>query len=67
MSAHEECQDLTLSQAAAWLGLPPRTLERWARNGRIPSTVTATGVRIFSRGELLKRSMTIDDVGREQH
>lgn len=67
MPADEKGQHLTLAQAAEWVGMPPRTLERWAKNGRIPSTVTLVGLRVFRRGELLERSVTIDDIGPEQH
>lgn len=64
----EEPQYLTLAQAADWLGMLPRTLERWAQDGRIPSTVTADGVRMFRRSELLDRSPTrADDIGGEHY
>lgn len=52
----EDADDLTLAEAALWLGIAPKTLERWASTGRITSTVTSSGVRMFRRSELVKRS-----------
>lgn len=56
MPPEEDAEDLTLAQAALWLGLAPKTLARWASTGRIASTVTASGVRMFLRSELVERS-----------
>lgn len=48
---------LTLAEAAAWVGVSPRTLDRWAEAGRIPSSVTVMGLRTFRRDELRKRAV----------
>jgi excisionase family DNA binding protein len=57
---------LTLAEAANLLGILPSTLERWAREGRIPSQLTAGGVRVFQRSDLLSRSVRTDDLRRGQ-
>jgi excisionase family DNA binding protein len=57
---------LTLAEAANLLGILPSTLERWAREGRIPSQLTAAGVRVFQRSDLLNRSVRTDDLRRGQ-
>ena len=59
-------EQLTLAEAAEWLGITPRTLERWAKAGRIPSTVTAAGERRFRLEDLVASSTRSDDVGRDQ-
>ena len=56
MPPEEDAEDLTLAEAALWLGMSPKTLERWAATGRIASTVTSSGVRMFRRSELAKHS-----------
>lgn len=43
---------LTLSEAAAYLGVHPSTLRRWADKGNIPTTLTAGGHRRFLEREL---------------
>ncbi len=67
MSPERERDELSLAEAARWLGIAPRTLERWAKAGKVPSTVTAEGSRTFRRGDLLGASTTTDDVGPESH
>ena len=56
MSLGEDSDELTLEEAGRMLQVLPRTLERWARDGRIPSRLRADGVRIFRRSDLLSRS-----------
>ncbi len=51
--------DLTLDEAGQMLHVSRTTLERWARDGRIPSQLTAEGVRVFSRRDLSNRSVTL--------
>ncbi len=60
MASHEESGELTLAAAAELLGIADSTLERWARDGRIPSERTPDGVRVFRRRELLDRWVTAD-------
>jgi excisionase family DNA binding protein len=43
---------LRASQAAAILHVSPKTIARWAKEGRIPSTKTLGGHRRFSEAEL---------------
>ncbi len=43
---------LTLSQAAALLGVHPTTVRRWADSGQLPSLRTPGGHRRFSEAEL---------------
>ena len=63
----EDSEYLTLAEAARRLGMPPKTLERWAKAGSIASTVNASGQRMFRRSELLNRlRMNPNDVGPEQ-
>ncbi|MCS6774312.1 MAG: helix-turn-helix domain-containing protein, partial [Thermoflexales bacterium] len=45
-------QWLTLQQAAAWLGVHPVTLRRWADNGQIACRLTAGRHRRFALSEL---------------
>ena len=57
MPHEEDHEHLTLAEAARLLGMPPKTLERWARAGRIANTVMASparGQRMFYRSELLR-------------
>ena len=56
-----EREDLTLGEAAQMIGLPPATLERWARAGRIPSAVAEGGHRTFLRADLLRLWRRRDD------
>ena len=46
-------------EAARMLGMSSTTLERWASDGRITSEVTGAGVRVFRRGDLLDRWVTV--------
>jgi len=62
MARAHDADHLTLADASETLRLSPRTLERWAADGRIPSTLTANGVRVFRRSDLLSRSVTPGDV-----
>ena len=70
MPHEEDHEHLTLAEAARLLGMPPKTLERWARAGRIANTVIASparGQRVFCRSELLRRRATrTDDLDPEQ-
>ena len=66
MAPDEDAEHLTLAEAAQRLQIAPRTLERWANAGRIPSTVTADGVRLFREADLRTWSMKVDDAGSEQ-
>jgi excisionase family DNA binding protein len=43
---------LTPAQAARLLHVSPRTIARWADQGRIPCLVTLGGHRRFPRGEV---------------
>jgi excisionase family DNA binding protein len=49
------------SQAAAILHVSPKTIARWAKEGRIPSTRTLGGHRRFNEQELraLEASMRV--------
>ena len=51
--ADDHPEHLTLYEAAQMLGMSPATLERWARAGRIASHVSASGLRIFRRDDVL--------------
>ncbi|MDQ4098351.1 MAG: helix-turn-helix domain-containing protein [Actinomycetota bacterium] len=51
---------LTFAEAAELVGISATTLVRWAREGRIPTEVTADGERVIRRDELLKRVVRID-------
>nr|MDQ6947062.1 helix-turn-helix domain-containing protein [Actinomycetota bacterium] len=42
----------TLRETARYLQMSATTVERWARSGRIPSTVTPDGARTFDRASL---------------
>jgi excisionase family DNA binding protein len=55
MPSDDEPECLSLVEAAEIFGVSPRTLERWARAGRIPSEVTRDGRRIFRHAEVVKR------------
>lgn len=57
----DDAERLTLAQAAQRLGIAPRTLERWAKAGRIPSHRTEAGERQFRLKDLLSCSTRIDD------
>lgn len=65
-SGSEQGEDLTLTEAARMLGVSPKTLLRWATSGRIPSTVTSDGRRMFRRSDLLKRSVSMDELHGDQ-
>ncbi|HEX2272469.1 MAG TPA: helix-turn-helix domain-containing protein [Acidimicrobiales bacterium] len=43
---------LTPREAAEMLGVSPKTVVRWAAEGRIPSLVTLGGHRRFKRQEI---------------
>ena len=58
MSLGDDSDELTLEEAAGMLHVLPRTLDRWARDGRIPSRLTSGGTRIFRRADLLSMSGT---------
>ena len=51
----EEPEDsyLTPSQAARILHVSPKTVDRWADQGRVPCVVTLGGHRRFSRAAIL--------------
>ncbi|MDQ3978112.1 MAG: helix-turn-helix domain-containing protein [Actinomycetota bacterium] len=57
--APQDDEFLTLAEAAALLGMSPLVIERWAREGRLPSAVTAEGSRLFRREDLLDRWVRI--------
>ncbi len=65
-SGSDQGEDLTLTQAAKMLGVSPKTLLRWATSGRIPSTVTSDGRRMFRRSDLLKGSVSMDELPGEE-
>jgi putative resolvase len=50
MTDHTE--GLPLGQAAKYLGVHPKTLQRWEREGKLPCGRTVTGRRTFTRDEL---------------
>ncbi len=52
----DDSDELTLQEAAQMLRVGPRTLQRWARDGRIPSRLMAGGGRVFRRPDLLRVS-----------
>ena len=43
---------LTLGQAARLLGVSAKTVDRWARQGRIPFVITDSGRRGFPCSEI---------------
>jgi len=47
-----EARQLTSGEVARTLHISPRTVIRWAREGRLPSTVTATGERRFQQADI---------------
>lgn len=47
---------LTPAEVARLLCVTPRTVSRWADDGRIPHSVTLGGHRRFLRSEILKLS-----------
>ena len=47
-----------MTEAARTLRISVATLERWAREGRIPSTVTHDGKRALLCTDLLKVTLT---------
>lgn len=49
---------VTLAEASRTLGITLTTLERWAREGRIPSEVTGDGKRILLRAELVRITLS---------
>ncbi|MFW6106838.1 MAG: helix-turn-helix transcriptional regulator [bacterium] len=57
-TATQEVELLTLTEAATLMGVGPRTLHRWAAEGRAPAGVKLTpgrrGARRWSKSELLE-------------
>ena len=53
MGEEPEVSYLTPSQAARILHVSPKTVDRWADQGRIPCVVTLGGHRRFSREAIL--------------
>ena len=53
MGEQAEVSYLTPSQAARILHVSPKTVDRWADQGRIPCVVTLGGHRRFSRDAVL--------------
>jgi len=45
---------LRKSQAAEFLGVHPKTIDRWAKEGRIPALVMPSGQRRYRQGDLLE-------------
>lgn len=43
---------ITFADAARSLRIPMSTIERWARDGRLATEVTADGVRVLRRADL---------------
>jgi excisionase family DNA binding protein len=43
---------LTVSRAAAQLGVPAPTLRRWTNRGQVPFLLTPTGQRRFTREQI---------------
>jgi excisionase family DNA binding protein len=58
--AAQDDELLTLADAAALLGMSPLVIERWAREGRLPSVVRADGSRLFRREDLLDRWVRLE-------
>ena len=50
-----ESDYLSLAEAAEMFGVSVRTLERWTRDGRIPSEVFEDGRRILRRADVAER------------
>lgn len=50
----EEVEYLRAAQAAALLHVSPKTVSRWAKEGKIPCFVTLGGHRRFPRGAIEK-------------
>ncbi len=57
---------LTLAEAADLLGISASVLERWARDGRIPSEVRPDGERVFRKADLLSRSVRMQEREEDQ-
>ncbi len=53
MAEEPEVSYLTPSQAARILHVSPKTVDRWADQGRIPCVVTLGGHRRFRREDIL--------------
>lgn len=52
---------VTLTDAARLLGISVLTLNRWARQGRIPSEISEHGSRILLRADLARIAVEGDD------
>lgn len=52
---------ITVVDAAAILGMSPGILDRWARQGRVRSELTANGTRILLRAEIVNMAVGPDD------
>ena len=64
-SAHQQLEQdevyLSTGEAARILGVSPKTVARWAKNGRLPHIVTLGGHRRLPRGviDALARRTTV--------
>ena len=48
-----ETSDLTIGEAAAFLGVHPGTLRKWTDDGRVPVWVAPSGHRRYRRSDLV--------------
>ncbi len=61
-SAHADDEEyLTSSEAARLLGVSPKTISRWADDGRIASIVTLGGHRRFARSVVEQTRASMED------
>jgi excisionase family DNA binding protein len=65
-SAHEQFEQdevyISTGEAARILGVSPKTVARWAKNGRLPHIVTLGGHRRLPRGaihEIARRTTVV--------
>jgi excisionase family DNA binding protein len=57
MPSDDDGDYLSIGGAAEWLGVSVRTLQRWVRDGRIPSEVAPDGSRVLRRSQILKMGL----------
>jgi excisionase family DNA binding protein len=64
-AAHEQLESddvyISTGEAARMLRVSPKTVARWAKNGRLPHIVTLGGHRRFPRGPIdeIARKLTV--------
>lgn len=63
MSGDAEREYLRAAEAAAFLNVSPKTVSRWAKEGKIPHIVTLGGHRRFPRREIEKLAQRLKSTG----